>query len=627
MTASQTHHPIAEARRQPGLTSILGHIIPVVVGLLALMLAFPRPGWSFLAHFALLPILIVAVKSARPRLMTAIVYIGFSVFWLWMIRWLGQVTQGGYIGLSFVMAIYATLAFLSVRAIYRRTHKLLVLLFPICWVTWEFLRGYWPSGGFGWLSLAHTQAAWLPDQHPGYLAQSADLFGEYTVSFLVVMTTGLLADLLLQPLKIKPTTDSPNQKPTPNRWVLSSLAIWAFTLSAALAYGHWRISTTPDHLASHGLNVAIIQTNEPVNNKDLKSADAIELSWREMVALSKASTENPLKPDLIAWPESAVPASLNPESIAFYETFTRGTFVERLSYVLQTTRLARTLDTPILAGAPAVLSWELKEFPDGKLRVMQSNRFNSAYYVSPQKGILPEYYSKMHRVPFGEYIPWVDSSPWLKDLFIKHLAPWGYDFTIRPGPHPHVFIVPSKNPADTYPYRVVTPICFEDSVARATHQLIWAPGGNKQADMIVNLTNDGWYPDTDQCLQHFQIASLRSIENRVPSARAVNTGMSGFIDSTGKVTRIVQKDGKLQSISGFDVATLRPDNRSTLWGIVGVTPVLILFFFVLAALALDWSLKTLVYWKLRKTAKALQSANKEKSGTKSLDVGNSPPSP
>ncbi len=609
------------ARAQTGLTSIAGHIIPVVVGLFALTLAFPRPGWGFLAHFALVPLLIVALKSARPKLMAAVIYIGISIFWLWMIRWLGQVTVGGYIGLSFVMAIYSTLAFLSVRALYKRAHHLLVLLFPICWVTWEFLRGYWPSGGFGWLSLAHTQAAWLPGQHPGYLIQSADLFGEYTVSFLVAMTTGLIADLLLQPLKIKPK--DPSQKPTANRWVQASIAIWAVTLSAALAYGHWRITSTPSHLAADGLNVAVIQTNEPVNNKDLKTAEAIEASWVEMIDLSKSAAANPLQPDLIAWPESALPASLNSESIAFYNSFKRGTFVERMRYVTQTINLAKALNTPILAGAPTVLNWDLKEFPDNKVRVVAQNRFNSAFYISPTTGIAPEYYSKMHRVPFGEYIPWVDTSPWLKDLFIKHLAPWGYDFTIKPGPYPHVFLVPSKNPQITHPFRVVTPICFEDSVARATHTLIWAPGGNKQADAIVNLTNDGWYPDTDQCLQHFQIASIRSVENRVPSARAVNTGMSGFIDSTGKVTYVIQKEGKLQSISGFAVSTLHPDDRNTLWGIVGVVPVLTLFFLMLGALVLDRALKSLVYWKLRKAANALQDTHKEKSGTNSSDVGNS----
>ncbi len=606
-------------RQQTGLTSIPGHIIPIVLGLIALMLAFPRPGWGFLAHIALAPLIIVAVKSARPRLMTLILYACLSLWWLWMIRWLSQVTVGGYIGLSFVMALYSTAGLLTTRVFYRRTGHMLVLLFPISWVAWEFLRGYWPSGGFGWLALAHSQAPWLPDQPAGYLIQSADLFGEYTVSFLVAMSSGLIADLLLQPIFIT----RPGAKPKPNRWIQASLLCWLLAFCAATAYGAWRINSTPAHTAQTGLNVAVIQTNEPVNNKDLKTAKDIHASWLEMMALSTSAAKDPLTPDLIAWPESAVPANLNPESIAFYQSFKRGSFLERLDYVNATLDIAKKLDTPILAGAPSVLRWEEREVGDGTIRIIPHDRFNSAFLVSPKGLILPDYYSKMHRVPFGEYIPWVDSSPWLKGLFIKHLAPWGYDFTIRAGERSIVFQIPAKGTPDPHTYRVVTPICFEDSVARATRQLIWAPGGNKQADAIVNMTNDGWYPDTDQCLQHFQIAVVRSVENRIPSARAVNTGMSGFIDSAGRVTQVVQKDGKLQSIPGYAVSQLKPDDRTTLWGIVGVAPVLTLFFFVLAMLVLNWALKTLVYFKLRQAAKTLKSTSMENPGTKSSDVGNS----
>jgi apolipoprotein N-acyltransferase len=602
-----------------GLTSLGAHLIPVVLGLLALMLAFPRPGWGALAHIALAPLIVVAVKSARPRFMTLILYTCLSIWWLWMIRWLAQVTVGGYIGLSMVMALYCTAALLSTRVFYRRTGHLLVLTFPICWVAWEFLRGYWPSGGFGWLALSHSQAPWLPDQGPSYLLQCADIFGEYTVSFLVAMTSGLIADLLLQPIFIV----RPGSKPKPNRWVQASLLCWFLAFCAAMSYGYWRINSTPAHTAQSGLNVAVIQTNEPVNNKDLKSAKDIYASWLEMVALTRAATKDPLTPDLIAWPESAVPANLNPESIEFYESFQRGSFIERLEYVQATLALAKSIDTPILAGAPAVMRWELLDVGEGKVRPIPHDRYNSAFLISPKGAILPDYYSKMHRVPFGEYIPWVDSSPWLKGLFIKHLAPWGYDFTIRPGPRPIVFQIPAKGSPDPHIYRVVTPICFEDSVARATHQLIWAPGGNKQADAIVNMTNDGWYPDTDQCLQHFQVAVVRSVENRVPSARAVNTGMSGFIDSAGRITQIVQKDDKIQSISGFGVSQLKPDDRTTLWGVVGITPALILFFLVLAGLVVNWALKTLVYYKLRQAAKALKQASMENPGTKSADVGNS----
>jgi apolipoprotein N-acyltransferase len=61
-------------------------------------------------------------------------------------------------------------------------------------------------------------------------------------------------------------------------------------------------------------------------------------------------------------------------------------------------------------------------------------------------------------------------------------------------------------------------------------------GSTKRADFIVNLTNDGWFLVPQQA-QHFQIARFRSIENRVPTARSVNTGISAAIDSCGRVDK------------------------------------------------------------------------------------------
>jgi apolipoprotein N-acyltransferase len=64
------------------------------------------------------------------------------------------------------------------------------------------------------------------------------------------------------------------------------------------------------------------------------------------------------------------------------------------------------------------------------------------------------------------------------------------------------------------------------------------PNGTKRADFIVNLTNDGWFA-TPQMQQHLQLSVFRCIENRVPTARSVNTGISGFIDSVGRTHDLI----------------------------------------------------------------------------------------
>jgi apolipoprotein N-acyltransferase len=80
----------------------------------------------------------------------------------------------------------------------------------------------------------------------------------------------------------------------------------------------------------------------------------------------------------------------------------------------------------------------------------------------------------------------------------------------------------------------VPAICFEDVDSRLMATQFAGPDHTKRADFIVNLTNDGWFAG-GQMAQHLQLATFRSIENRVPTARSVNTGISGFIDSLGRV--------------------------------------------------------------------------------------------
>src|SRR3712207_2006556 len=81
------------------------------------------------------------------------------------------------------------------------------------------------------------------------------------------------------------------------------------------------------------------------------------------------------------------------------------------------------------------------------------------------------------------------------------------------------------------------------------------PDGRKRADLIVNITNDGWFL-RPQLSQHLQIATFRSIENRAPTARAVNTGISGFIDSLGRTQNDLLLPAHTPRPNSKDPATL-----------------------------------------------------------------------
>ncbi|NJL30270.1 MAG: hypothetical protein HC898_00805 [Phycisphaerales bacterium] len=86
-------------------------------------------------------------------------------------------------------------------------------------------------------------------------------------------------------------------------------------------------------------------------------------------------------------------------------------------------------------------------------------------------------------------------------------------------------------------------------------------------------TNDGWFARSHQPWQHLQIASLRSIELGMPTARAVNTGISGFINSSGRIEKLVVTNGLSQDVAGVAIHELALDPRSTFYGKWGDLPI------------------------------------------------------
>jgi apolipoprotein N-acyltransferase len=191
------------------------------------------------------------------------------------------------------------------------------------------------------------------------------------------------------------------------------------------------------------------------------------------------------------------------------------------------------------------------------------DRRNSAFLIRPSGRLDVEHYDKIHLVPFGEYIPFKDSEwfGWLHKIFLA-FNPYDYDYTLTTGgnvQNPAVFRLNiNGNPT----VRVITPICFEDIDPALCAALFRSPSG-KRADLLVNLTNDGWFKANENA-QHLQAAIFRSIENRVPTARSVNTGISAFIDSYGRISETVPV-----RTQGVAVQQVMLDSRYTLYTRIG----------------------------------------------------------
>ena len=574
-----------------------------------LAVAFPEPGWGLLAHVALVPVLWLAVAAGRVWRFVWSTYLVSFAWWLYMLRWMTPVTGGGYAALAAYLAVYLVTAMLFSRWLHRRYGWPLVLALPLSWVPAELVRGYILAGGFGWYALAHSQAPWRGNEGAGVLVQCADLFGEQGVSFLVAMTNGLIVDLLV--LRFRPSRSqmegsdgSPSGGLGTSRRLVTVCVIWGTVYATAFTYGRVRIAQVSGDAES--VRIAVVQTNVPQDNKERPTRQTEEAAWRQIERLTREAAANPSL-DLIVWPESSTPAHINADAVRANERWAHywdqvtperllassdlapyqamaaeaGVALEELpgewatryrqwaGYARNVADLARETGTALVVGSLTRLTTD------------PPRRYNSVFLFDGLGVQTPSRYDKVHLVPFGEFIPWVDGWPWLKEMFLEYLTPYDYDYTVNRGTDLTVFAVarlapnghvPGENPGTATDIRFATPICFEDTVPRLIRRMVYR-SGEKRVDLLVNVSNDGWFAGTIQGYQHMQVASLRCIENRVPMVRSVNTGPSGFIDSVGRVGPLATVAGRTCEVEAVLVHGVRFDVRKSLFGRWGEGPV------------------------------------------------------
>jgi apolipoprotein N-acyltransferase len=372
------------------------------------------------------------------------------------------------------------------------------------------------------------------------MCQIADVTGAYGVSFWLVAVNALLAVAWLNRAKLRP--------------VLPAAIVVASMLIAIGAYGLFRIAQTPSHL-SPGPTVAVVQGNYPQSNSGAKGASLEDLLKFHEDQTNDLARANPGKLDLAVWSETMV-APLNQEALEYkypqsvYQSLSELTARNHLALITGGEYEAKFVDAD----------------RDGVTYRIPKERRNSAYFFDKSGSIsdLPGHrYDKTHLVPFGEFIPFKHTMPLLYNIFI-YLGPKYYsDYDLQSGNPDNltVFQLSGENHA----FRFVTPICFEDIDPRICADMFRPDkfasqnDGGKRADFLVNLTNDGWFIANENA-QHLQAAIFRCIENRAPAARSVNTGISGFIDSTGQPFSLLPV-----RTFGSSVAQLQIDNRLTLY--------------------------------------------------------------
>ena len=496
-----------------------------IATILLLTLAFPPAGQFYLAWIGLVPWL-VAVHAIRTNLRAFLVsWITGTLFFSANLWWLFYVTAPGMIALMLYCGFY----FGVIALILRRT-KLLdarpILVVPALaglWVAGDFVRANLMTG-FPWIFLGNTQTPILP------MCQIADTLGFYGVTAWVVMINAWVALWVIR-RKIRP--------------LMRSVEMLGATLLIIACYGIWRMN---QDTATPGPTVMVVQSNYPQSNKGEKGASDEELLAYHVGATEKGLDQQKIgSVDLVVWSETMMPA-MNRQAITEY-TQTWPCQLGDVEVAARDTlsRLAADRRVGILTGGRYFDQFHMIT-RDGHSFPLPTDSRNSAYLFQPDGSFDDSSsgrYDKIHLVPFGEFIPF--KGTWLYALFLK-LGPNYYaDYEIQAGSADDPTVFHLETASGRPRWKFVTPICFEDLDSRLCAAMFRpGPDGLKRADFIVNITNDGWFSGSENA-DHLQSATFRSIENRVPTARSVNTGISGFIDSDGRTTNLI--DPRVEGVS------------------------------------------------------------------------------
>ncbi len=520
---------------------------PIVMGLASaglLHLAFPGrlgEGWGWLAWFAMAP-LFGLVRAARPSYFSA--WVGGLAFWLMTIPWVMVSDEGAWLAwvvMATVLSLWWPTFLILARVAVVRLGLPLMLAAPVVWVALEFIQGYVLSG-FPWYYLAHTQYRVLP------MIQIADFAGAWGPSFLVALVNAWWVDVLTLPL-LRPSPGGPR----PTRPQVARLAVVATAMLATLSYGVFRLHTARFR---PGPTLSLLQSDLKQELKMSVKPEVIRARYEQLV--ERAALR---QPDLIVWPETSWPvpivaidpqlgdAALNRLLLAKYPSGEETAAAWREWGGEISRSLHAWVDhirTPMLIGTTTF-----------DFRVKGFSKYNSAVLVAPGLADLRSYH-KLHLVPFGEYVPLIDVLPWLTALTPYH----GESIpSLVPGSEPIAF--------DLNGVRYATAICFEDTVPRVCRRFFAEAQGGRQPDVLLNLSNDGWFRGSAEPEMHLAISVFRTIENRAPLARAVNTGISALVDGNGRILEHLRKGQGAEVRDEVLTVTVPLDDRVSLYSAWG----------------------------------------------------------
>jgi len=443
----------------------------------ALALALPPLG--VLPALLLPAVLFLALRAAdgyRQGFLVALLFaFGFHLaghYWVGIAFFadaerFGALAVPGVLGLAAVLAVLTALPLGLLATVRWRSPLAASLVFAALWCVGEIVRGRF-GVQFPWnpLSLGLTG-------HDAAL-QVVALVGTTGASFAIAWLAALTGVAWRQ-------TGS-------TRLIAAGLAL--LLLGGGAGYGLWRLGAElPLAAAADQPVVRIVQGNIAQHHK---WDPELRQRWFERhLRLSQTPDPNApsgLQPDVIVWPESSVPYSLEDH-----------------------TQVRELVGSVVRPGGHVVFG---SDFYDG---TVEPPRLHNSVYTVDAAGAIRARYDKVDLVPFGEFLP-------MRAVFgrlgLEALAVGSVDFT--PGGGRATVAVDGLLPFSPL-------VCFE--AAFAGH----ATDGSGAARWLVNVTNDAWFGISSGPHQHAGMARMRSVETGLPLVRAANTGISLVTDAKGRI--------------------------------------------------------------------------------------------
>jgi apolipoprotein N-acyltransferase len=319
------------------------------------------------------------------------------------------------------------------------------------------------------------------------------------------------------------------------RWLGPVLSVLLF--GAHTAFGLFTLHNAPQSTPLPNAKTArIVQPSIKQSDKwDEAERDRIFSTYLKMT--TQLPEEGKPVPSLVIWPETAVPFIFTdrPDALA---------------------AIGEALSDGQILLAGAVRQEGVRENGD-ELRY-----YNSVIAINTSGEII-DASDKVHLVPFGEYLPMGDA---LRSLGINQIVttPGGFSAASRL----HAFALPDLP-------SILPMICYEIIFPGALEAIKTRP------QLVVNVTNDAWYGHTPGPYQHFRLSQIRAVESGIPIIRSANNGISGFIDSFGRVRSALDLD----VVGNLDLP-IDQNNSRTLYSTDGTRTIFLTYCVLLALIGL-----------------------------------------